>query len=86
MENEFNSNRPTDPAHNQSAKRPGGEHSGRNFPPVRPGQVERARALIAEATYPPDDLLNRIANLLAGHLKQIHMIAFVAGALPFASG
>ena len=69
MENEFNSNRPTDPAHDHSVKRPGGEHSGRNFPPVRPGQVERARALISEATYPPDELLNCIANLFARHLK-----------------
>lgn len=69
MESEFNSNGSPDPAHDALAKRTDGRHFGRNFPPVRCGQVERARALFADANYPPDELLNRIANLFARHLK-----------------
>jgi hypothetical protein len=69
MESEFNSNGSTDPAYKPWPKPSDGKHFGRHFPPVRRGQVERARALLADASYPPDELLNRIANLFARHLK-----------------
>jgi hypothetical protein len=69
MESEFNSNDSTGPAYDPVAKPSDGTHFGRNFPPVRRGQVERARALLADASYPPDELLDRIANLFARHLK-----------------
>jgi hypothetical protein len=36
---------------------------------VRPEQVARAKALVADTNYPPDYVLNRIANLLAIHTK-----------------
>ena len=35
----------------------------------RPEQVERARSLIADVQYPPNEMMNRIASLLALHLK-----------------
>ena len=38
-------------------------------PVVRPEQVARARTLVANVKYPPDDLLNGIAHLLAVKLK-----------------
>ena len=39
------------------------------IPTVRPEQVARAKELVADGHYPPDYVLNRIANLLAIHTK-----------------
>jgi hypothetical protein len=39
-------------------------------PAVRADQVTRARALFADVKYPPDELLNGIANLLAVNLNK----------------
>jgi hypothetical protein len=36
---------------------------------VRPEKVEQAKALATATSYPPTELLNRIAILLAVHLK-----------------
>ncbi len=36
---------------------------------VRPEQVARAKALVADIQYPPDYVLDRIATLLAIHTK-----------------
>jgi hypothetical protein len=36
---------------------------------IRPGQVERARALVANAQYPSAEMMDRVASLLATHLK-----------------
>jgi hypothetical protein len=69
MESEFNSNGSTGPAYDPVAKPSDGTYLGRNFPAARRGQVERARALLADTSYPPDELLNRIAHLFARHLK-----------------
>lgn len=84
MEIEFNSSRPTDPVKHQPVKRPavtaagdpapfaaaqGLDRSVRELPLVRPEQVERARSLVADVKYPPQEMLNRIANLLALHMK-----------------
>jgi hypothetical protein len=33
---------------------------------VRPGKVAQARSLIADPSYPPDELLSRISNILTG--------------------
>jgi len=40
-----------------------------NISTVRPEQVARAKALVADTSYPPDYVLNRIAVLLAIHGK-----------------
>ncbi len=84
MEINFNSSRPTDPANNHpvkpqapvAAQEPARfeaaqslERSVKDLPAVRPEQVERARTLIADVKYPPQEMLDRIANLLALHLK-----------------
>jgi hypothetical protein len=37
---------------------------------VRPQQVDRAKALVADVMYPPDTLMNGISVLLAIHLSQ----------------
>jgi MoxR-like ATPase len=37
--------------------------------PVRPEMVARASALVADANYPPDDLLGKIAGVLANHIN-----------------
>jgi hypothetical protein len=37
---------------------------------VRPEKVEHARALVAHVKYPPDDMLNSIASLLAMQISQ----------------
>jgi hypothetical protein len=37
--------------------------------PVRPDRVEQAKALVADETYPPFELLMRIAALLAVHFE-----------------
>ena len=41
-----------------------------NLPLVRPDSVATAKVQVAHAHYPPDDLLDRIAVLLALHLNQ----------------
>lgn len=41
----------------------------KDLPMVRPEQVERAGALFANVQYPPDEMLNRIAHLLAMQMK-----------------
>lgn len=38
-------------------------------PEGRPGEVERARELIGDVTYPPPETIKRIASLLALHLE-----------------
>lgn len=84
MEIEFNSSRQAQPASNQPVRKPSVatsaadtaplsasslEQSVRDLPVVRPEQVERARSLIADTKYPPQEMLNRIANLLALHMR-----------------
>ena len=39
------------------------------IPTIRPEQVERAQSLVGKGKYPPDDILDRIAVLLAVHLN-----------------
>jgi hypothetical protein len=39
-----------------------------NLPTVRPEQVARAKALLADSQYPPDDVMDRIAILIASHI------------------
>ena len=41
-----------------------------NTPEVRPQAVERARRLIADTSYPPQEAINKIANLLAMSLTE----------------
>jgi hypothetical protein len=41
-----------------------------NISLVRPEKVDQAKALVSATSYPPTDLLDRIAVLLAVHLKQ----------------
>jgi hypothetical protein len=41
----------------------------RVLPSIRPEKVHRAKALISDVEYPPDELLVGIANLLAMHIK-----------------
>ena len=41
------------------------ENALSNVPAVRPEKVEQAKALIADTQYPPNDILDRIAVLLA---------------------
>lgn len=38
--------------------------------PVRPETVARASALVADKNYPSDELLNKIAGVLAGSINQ----------------
>lgn len=87
MEIEFNTSRISNAANGPVVRRPDAapspkeaapfasaqnlEQSVKNLPLVRPGQVERARALIADVQYPPTEMLERISSLLAMHLKQI---------------
>ena len=44
------------------------EASLRNGPSTRPEMVQRAASLISNVKYPPDEVLNGIATLLALHL------------------
>jgi hypothetical protein len=85
MEIKFNPSRQTESAANQpvarqtaTAKTPESapfeqaqslERSVKNLPLVRPEEVERARALVADVQYPPNEMLDRIANLLALHMQ-----------------
>ena len=41
-----------------------------DIPLVRPQQVDRAQALVADVMYPPEAMLNGISILLAMHLSQ----------------
>lgn len=40
-----------------------------NIPLVRPEKVERARSLVADVEYPPNEVLQSISNLLAMNIK-----------------
>ncbi len=46
------------------------ESSLKEIPLVRPEKVEHARSLVADVKYPPEETLDRIANLLALHMTQ----------------
>jgi hypothetical protein len=46
------------------------KRSVQGLPLIRPDQVDRARALVADVKYPPQEMLNRIANLLALHMSK----------------
>jgi hypothetical protein len=41
----------------------------RVLPSIRPEKVRRAKALISDVEYPPNEMLAGIANLLAMHIK-----------------
>ncbi len=86
MQIEFNPGRPTGPGASQSVTRrtpavPDSEPASfeqtraleqklAQVPATRPEQVERARSLIEDVQYPPQEMMNRIASLLALHLKK----------------
>ena len=42
----------------------------KNLQAVRPEKVAQAQALVSKPQYPPDDVLDRIAVLLATHVQQ----------------
>lgn len=42
-----------------------------DIPATRPAEVERARSLIADVKYPPQEMMSRIASLLAMHIKKL---------------
>ena len=42
----------------------------KNLPAVRPEKVAQAKALVSDTQYPPGFVLDRIAVLLAIHVKQ----------------
>ncbi len=46
------------------------ERALQDTPKLRPEKVERARELVADVKYPPDEMLDRIANLLAIHVHK----------------
>ena len=39
-----------------------------NLPTVRPEQVARAKSLLQDSSYPPDDIMDRIAILIASKI------------------
>lgn len=41
----------------------------KNLQAIRPEKIDLAKSLISDPTYPPDDVLDRIAVLLATRLK-----------------
>ena len=41
----------------------------RLLPPIRPEKLHRAKSLLSDVEYPPDEMLVGIANLLAMHIK-----------------
>ena len=45
------------------------EQALKDIPLVRADKVEHARNLVADVKYPPQETLDRIANLLALHMK-----------------
>ena len=85
MEIDFNTNRiPKAPASQPAARRDAApppadaasfaaseapKNQLSNISTVRSEQVARAKELVADVKYPPDYLLDRIANLLADHIK-----------------
>jgi hypothetical protein len=85
MEIEFNPGRVPKVEPNQTAARPSASAAAdessfpasaalldklKNQPDVRPEQVARAKGLVADLKYPPDDVLDRIAVLLAIRLNE----------------
>jgi hypothetical protein len=42
----------------------------KNLPAIRPEKVAQAQALVSDSKYPPGDVLDRIAVLLAIHVKE----------------
>ena len=46
------------------------EQSLKDAPQVRPEKVAQASALVADASYPSDEVLNRMAGLLAKHINR----------------
>lgn len=46
------------------------EQALKEIPLVRPEKVEHARSLVADVKYPPEETLDRLANLLAIHMNQ----------------
>ncbi|HEX3624951.1 MAG TPA: hypothetical protein VH280_05920 [Verrucomicrobiae bacterium] len=44
------------------------EETLKETPTVRPEAVNRAAALLADPSYPPDDLMDRVANTLAKNI------------------
>jgi hypothetical protein len=42
----------------------------KNMPTIRPEKVAQAKALVSDSKYPPNDVLDRIAVLLAINVKQ----------------
>ena len=86
MHIEFNPSRPTGPGASQSVTRRTPEVADSEaasfeqtraleqklsqVPDSRPDQVDRARALVADVQYPPQEMMNRIASLLALHIKK----------------
>jgi hypothetical protein len=40
-----------------------------NNPEIRPDVVARGRALAADASYPPPDIINKLANLIASKVR-----------------
>ena len=42
----------------------------KNIPDVRPEKVAYAKSLLSDSKYPPNDVLDRIAVLLAIHVKE----------------
>jgi len=41
----------------------------KDSPQIRPEKVAQASALVADPSYPSDDVLNRMAGLLAQHIN-----------------
>jgi hypothetical protein len=41
----------------------------KNLPAVRPEKIAQAQALLSDSQYPPDYVLERIAVLIASHVK-----------------
>ena len=85
MEISFNTSRIPDPEANQPVARSNASSSTpgdvsptdttvltnalKEIPLVRPDKVEQARALVASGQYPPTEVLDGIAHLLALNLK-----------------
>jgi hypothetical protein len=45
------------------------ENTLKEIPQVRPETVAGANALVADANYPPDELLNQVAGILARNIN-----------------
>jgi hypothetical protein len=85
MEVDFNSSRvpraePSQPATRQGATAAATDGTSfevtaalqdklKNQPTVRPEKVDQAKMLVSDLKYPPDDVLDRIAVLLAAQIK-----------------